>query len=471
MKINDWRNSSDWAVIDTETTGMGKNDQVIEITLMSSNGDVIFNSLIKPSVPIHINALNTHNITMDMLKDSPSWPEIMKDFEKSARLFNTILVYNKSFDVRLIYQTYNAYNLIPPVFNYDCVMMAFSDYLHNINYGNTGKVSLDKACNIVSVDTEVVDRHRSYGDCFLTKELILKTPIIEHNNIKVDLSNDSSSSCFSFSSIIDSAVKKVSSFCEFHLLLLEQGVEIVLTGPNSESKSFNGCLFYRGNQKTSGSKIGKNYTFKKLIERGLEYSENDFEYFYNICLNKIKLEQLNDLTTIGKICPGVIDIYNSSSRPLKTTFKAFLDYFDGNNEVRLIYKTGFLDNLHSQTKMYPDKIATMQLEQIKIISMSDLKFKYKDIYSTKPEEISVIIDKEHKNFIGDSILIRALSVELNEEMIKFVIRCIKGRLNYSSITLNQYIFNQENKQFEKIERMISDIKYIDFSISTHLEKQ
>lgn len=471
MKINHWRESSDWAVIDTETTGMGKKDQVIEMTMISSTGDIIFSSLVKPSVPIHVNALNNHNITPEMLENAPSWPSVMREFEKASRLFKTILVYNKSFDIRLISQTYKAYNLIAPVFNYDCVMAAFSDYLTAIDYNNAGKVSLDKACNIISVDTAIVDRHRSYGDCLLTKELILKTPIIKSENQRANIINRVRNySYFSFSSIIDSSIKKVSCFSEFHLSLLEQGVEIILTGVNLETKSFNGCLFYRGNEKSSGSKIGKNYTFKKLIERGVKYSDSEFDYLYNIYLNKVKLEQLNDLTSISKINPRVMNIYNESTKPLKTTFKVFVDYFNGSESVRLIYKTGFLNNLHSQTKMYPDKISTMQLDQVQIPSKNSLKFKYKDIYSTKPEEASVIYEGDSKNFIGDSIIKRALSIEFSEDFVKFIDLCIKGRIEYSSIMLNQYIFNQENNNFEKIERNIKDFKYIDCSISVYIKK-
>lgn len=467
MKINKWKSSSNWAVIDTETTGMGKKDQVIEITLMSYTGEVLFNSLIKPMVPIHVSAFNTHGISMDMLRDAPTWPEVMEEFERCASQFESLLIYNKSFDIRLISQTYEYYNLLSPVFNYDCVMAAFKEYADVANYANSGKISLDKACKIIGIDTNVADRHRSYGDCILTRELILKTPFIK----KPDTSSYVRSDDYSLSSIIDSCVKKSKKLSELHLRLLEMGVEMVLVGPNMDLRTYNGCVFYRGNEKLSGSKIGKDYSLGKLIERGAGYEGSDFDYFYNIFLNKIRLEQSNDLNTLEELNKNIRNIYESSEKPLKTTFKLFIDYSDGINYIRVIYKTGVLDNLHSQTKLYPDKIPTMQLDQIKINGKEEyIKLIYENIYSTKADEAKLIMPNDEKTFIGHNLIKRLLNSNFDKGLSALIESCINGKMYSVSMVLNQYIFNQENNHFDKIQRKTSKFSIFEHSISAFLSK-
>lgn len=467
MKINKWKDSFNWAVIDTETTGMGKKDQIIELTLMSSNGDILFDSLIKPTVPIHIAAMSTHGITAEMLENAPLWTDVMHEFERVASKFETILIYNESFDIRLISQTYAYYNLVAPAFNYDCVMAAFKEYSKAINYPTGGKISLDKACDILGINKNIENRHRSLGDCALTRELILNTPIIKKNE---NLERADFKSNISISSMIDCCLDSSSSMVELHKKLSNSGIDMVLIGPNMEKKVFNGCLFYRGNEKNSGSKIGKNYSLNKLIERGMVYSESDFDYFYMVFLNKVKLEQSNDLRTLEKINRNIRNIYNDSTKPLKTTFKLFIEYFNGVEKIRVIYKTGILNNSHSQTKLYPDKLATMQLHQIKIYGRDEIiRFKYDNIYSLEENGVT-LISNEEKNFIGANALSRMLSSNFDKGLAQFIESCIKGKMYSSSSILMQYIFNQENNDFEKIQRETRDYKINKSSISANLAK-
>lgn len=51
MVMQKWLNS-DYLIIDTETTGLDNNAEVIEIAIINMHGDVLLNSLVKPTCSI-----------------------------------------------------------------------------------------------------------------------------------------------------------------------------------------------------------------------------------------------------------------------------------------------------------------------------------------------------------------------------------------------------------------------------------
>lgn len=64
-------------MLDSETTGLGDEDEVIELALVHSSGTVLFSSLIRPQDPQRADlATHIHGITRQMLLDAPSLPEI-----------------------------------------------------------------------------------------------------------------------------------------------------------------------------------------------------------------------------------------------------------------------------------------------------------------------------------------------------------------------------------------------------------
>lgn len=97
-------------MLDTETTGMGENDEVIELAIGDSySGTIIFEGLIKPSVPVNPEASKIHGITDDLLKDAPSIEEIWD--KVNALVGNRIVLAShgvsgvKCFDQRLLNQS------------------------------------------------------------------------------------------------------------------------------------------------------------------------------------------------------------------------------------------------------------------------------------------------------------------------------------------------------------------------------
>ena len=99
-------NKNDYVILDTETTGLGNNDVIVQIGITNLDGNVLLDTLIKPTKRKRMNpeASAANGITMKMLKNSPTFKEIYPKFKEIIKN-KKILIYNNTFDVRLLNQT------------------------------------------------------------------------------------------------------------------------------------------------------------------------------------------------------------------------------------------------------------------------------------------------------------------------------------------------------------------------------
>lgn len=106
-----------FAVVDTETTGLGPRDQVCEIAVVwvPSSGESVpaprF-SFVKPSVPVSIEARAVHHIPDSDLESAPTMQELMAEWEdvfprikKGSKSETVMVAHNLAFDRRLILQS------------------------------------------------------------------------------------------------------------------------------------------------------------------------------------------------------------------------------------------------------------------------------------------------------------------------------------------------------------------------------
>lgn len=101
---------------DTETTGTGKFDKIIQLaSIQVKNGkiskDGIFNKLINPEMPIPKEASDVNGITDDMVKDAPTVMGVLEEFlSKHMNKNNGIPVaYNSKFDMNLLNNAIREY--------------------------------------------------------------------------------------------------------------------------------------------------------------------------------------------------------------------------------------------------------------------------------------------------------------------------------------------------------------------------
>lgn len=96
--------------IDSETTGLDKTDEIIELAIIDHDGTTLFDSFIRPSKPINLAATAIHNITNEMVKESPTWPAMWPQI-RSIFFNRSIGAYNADFDLRMISQSFANYRL------------------------------------------------------------------------------------------------------------------------------------------------------------------------------------------------------------------------------------------------------------------------------------------------------------------------------------------------------------------------
>ena len=148
-----------FVAIDTETTGLGNRDRIVEIaviTLDPRTGAIVdeFETLINPERDIGPTSI--HGITASMVETAPTFSEIAAALGR--RLTGAVLVgHNLSFDARMLKQEYDRLNVSFEPGNGYCTLRA------------TG-LKLATACTEYGVS--MFESHRAYSDALATALLM-----------------------------------------------------------------------------------------------------------------------------------------------------------------------------------------------------------------------------------------------------------------------------------------------------------
>jgi DNA polymerase-3 subunit epsilon len=168
-------------ILDTETTGLDANDEVIQVGIIDLDGNVLLNTLVRPTVPVAPEARTVHGITDEVLVDAPHFSDLY-DTLAGLLVNRCVLAYNADFDSRLLEQTCVKYGL--PAFEvaeWDCVMERYADF-----WGERSKArhykpqSLSAACAQQGIN--VHGHHEAVKDCQLTLELIKALAVADEDD-------------------------------------------------------------------------------------------------------------------------------------------------------------------------------------------------------------------------------------------------------------------------------------------------
>lgn len=99
-------------ILDTETTGLIDSAEIVEIAICNVAGQILFNSFIRPTIPISDEAIKIHGITSDDLVGAPTWLDVDQQIMDILGLAPKIIIYNAEFDFRLMCQTKQAHGLL-----------------------------------------------------------------------------------------------------------------------------------------------------------------------------------------------------------------------------------------------------------------------------------------------------------------------------------------------------------------------
>lgn len=158
--------------IDTETTGFSPDDVVIEIGVVDLQGETLYESLFKPTIPIPQSAMDVHHITEDMVESAPSWKDEWLKIQ-SVLEGRFIGMYNADFDLRMMKQTHERYWLDWTLDDkrFFCVMKLYAAFYGEASRRGRGYrfhklESAGAACGI-----PLPNAHRAVDDAMLTAAL------------------------------------------------------------------------------------------------------------------------------------------------------------------------------------------------------------------------------------------------------------------------------------------------------------
>jgi DNA polymerase III subunit epsilon len=161
----------DVLILDTETNGVGKQSEVIEVSVINTKGETLLDTLLKPkTMTMNPFAERVHGINLKMLKDAPSWSEV---FPQLAALADrrTILAWNASFDAGVVSQTSTIWELEQPRWLFVCAMRLYAKK-RGIKLRGLHKSVVDEGLAHL---LETYQSHRALGDVKFVLEVLKAT--------------------------------------------------------------------------------------------------------------------------------------------------------------------------------------------------------------------------------------------------------------------------------------------------------
>lgn len=158
-------------LLDTETTGVYKSDEVCEIAMVDGKtGIVLLDTLVKPSVPVGKFALETHGISDDMLKDAPTWGDIHHIVQRLLT-DTTAVAYNYQFDKRMMKQSASACGMRLKGVQWGCAMKWLHDYMKTNTVPNPKWPKLTEVAAQYGIEFQG-EAHRALADVIMTRDVI-----------------------------------------------------------------------------------------------------------------------------------------------------------------------------------------------------------------------------------------------------------------------------------------------------------
>ena len=160
--------------LDTETTGLDAQSEIVEISLVDADGAVLLDTLVKPVERIPAGATEVHGITNAMVADAPSWKTV---WPRLAELMakRPVAIYNAPYDLKLMRQSHGTHGMRwnAQGAKFFCVMELYAQFYGKWNayHGSYRWQKLEDAgrqCQIA-----LPNSHRALADAQLAREVLL----------------------------------------------------------------------------------------------------------------------------------------------------------------------------------------------------------------------------------------------------------------------------------------------------------
>lgn len=164
-------NNENLIVLDTETTGFTKKDEILQLTILNGNRKELFNQYFKPNhTKIWENAEKCNHISPKFVADKPSLLSQKENIESLLKKADLIIGYNTGFDIKMLEQ--NGIK-VPKNKKYIDIMIPYAEIKGVPNeYGQPKWFKLIDCAK--DYDFPESDFHNSLGDTKATLHCYLK---------------------------------------------------------------------------------------------------------------------------------------------------------------------------------------------------------------------------------------------------------------------------------------------------------
>jgi len=169
-------------VVDTETTGLGENDTVVELAAVRAvDGAVLVNAITAPRSVMQQEALNTHGISEHEALSAPAFFFAYEELQNKMSDGEYFTSFNRAFDERLVRQSMfkSGWGAWPwPAPDQLCCIMElanryFAEHLEwNPERSQFKRLSLARCLEITGIEFKG-DAHRALTDAIAARELLL----------------------------------------------------------------------------------------------------------------------------------------------------------------------------------------------------------------------------------------------------------------------------------------------------------
>ena len=161
-----------WMILDTETTGIGADDDIIEVAAVTPRGEPLIDCLIRPGRRIPYEITRLTGIRDEMVAGSPSFRVAWEQSLAQQLGARSILAYNAPFDVRMLRQNIQRHcGLVWSPVGSDCLMRAYARYCgERQRRGGYRSHRLSEACAQMGIAHE--HAHRALADCLVSARLL-----------------------------------------------------------------------------------------------------------------------------------------------------------------------------------------------------------------------------------------------------------------------------------------------------------
>lgn len=162
--VEEWRrllNNRRAIILDTETTGLNKDAEVIELGIIDVSGKELFQQYFMPSISIELDATKVHGLTIDELKrrGAVDWQDKHAEISEILKSASTVIIWNRRFDNRVLRVTAENRSLKLPQYGSHCAMISYWQYSEQPR----NKISLAEAARLANTNRPVP--HEAIADC------------------------------------------------------------------------------------------------------------------------------------------------------------------------------------------------------------------------------------------------------------------------------------------------------------------